>query len=338
MCLIQLSNEKRMVTTTYQSSSVETLSPLSRFLDLVGFKDQVFFDIVCRVIAQELYFEHDTVLKKGLKNGIKEYFVAQILKIYEHQLFSEQDNPIDINGIAYDTITNSFYVPFFITNDRLKYLRVSTKKLSVSNQVYSKHKKTVYINSVESTDLIEGENLWEDKRLKEGEKDLKEQGLSGDFFELVNNEDEPEFMKKANGTLFAGYYRHKKTGIEIIGKQLNHQHYRAAKDLLQKKSKWACPTFFGKTSLVLYEVNLNSFGYISLEKHLKTNDLGLYDRMTIGKAIRQFLVHEKDESFSHSHLHESNIFVKEDSNGNILDIKIIDWKYVTRIKKITISP
>ena len=172
-------------------------------------------------------------------------------------------------------------------------------------------------------------NLWESDKVLQLEKDIQENGiLSNSNFEEDN--DVPVLPEPRTGE-FTGLYRHKPTGLSIVGKHVKY--FDDTKELLDRKNPWHCPTFYETGRKFVYELYLEPNGYRTVKEIVDGNPSNLTGeiRRTVSRAARESFS-DDNVLFNHGHLHERNVMVKLDDDGNVLDVKIIDWKFVNKTR------
>ncbi len=185
---------------------------------------------------------------------------------------------------------------------------------------------------LKETRPIEGIDLWEDPDIAEELAEMENSLAKSErrYFRPVDESKVSDVIKKAKD--YAGVYEPEKeeTDLQLIKKTINN--IDDVKAFLRNKGPWCCLTFFAKEDIIFnYELNLEPLGYISLkqatEKHI--TDITEEMRVSIRKAVSESL-RQGDDVFTHGHLHDGNIMLKFDDNGKLMDIKMVDWKYLER--------
>lgn len=169
-----------------------------------------------------------------------------------------------------------------------------------------------------------GINLWGNEDVMETARDLEMHRFRD--FDRVEEEEVPGEIRASNN--YSGLWRHRKTGLQIIRRECSG--YPGDFEVLQEfcgaRSRWCCPVvFIAEKGLYYYELNLMPFGYKTV-KDIMGNLTGEM-RRSVGLAISATLG-EGIQRFSHGHLHSGNILVKTSDDGSLVDIKIIDLKFV----------
>ena len=187
-----------------------------------------------------------------------------------------------------------------------------------------------------SQNVIDVVDLSQDARVIEIAEDLKTTGLQN-FTKINPNKISPE-LREGGG--FVGLFKHK-NGLEIIQRR-NYEEY--VKKFFSIKRPWFCPVFSpraGADENMLFELNLKTLGYQTFDsildgKYKKGETRSLFQEEqkkritnTIRHAIRKTFKADAEKS-DHGHLKGANILVKIDDDGELKDVKIIDWKCIFR--------
>ncbi|MGD2278600.1 MAG: EAL domain-containing protein, partial [Candidatus Omnitrophota bacterium] len=185
--------------------------------------------------------------------------------------------------------------------------------------------------------IIEPVNLWEDPdigpKLAKLAEDIRKKGLKG-FVEIDIDEPGHKHLFAGSGMPLA-VYRHKRTGLQIVRKRLHYGNSQAVKEYIEGNDPFNCPTFFiEKENDFVFELNLDPLGYMPISQTVIPRS-GAVDK-TLAPSMRRALsrVLKRDAAwFIHGHPHGKNVFVKLDSAGKLADIKITDWKRLTKTDK-----
>ncbi len=184
--------------------------------------------------------------------------------------------------------------------------------------------------------IIAGVDLTQDPRVAEMAEDFRVNGLQN--FTEIYGDDIPTGIESGGG--FAGLFRHK-NGLEIIQRQ-NENEY--GKEFVSAQHPWFCPIFPPGHNVdirMMFELNLETLGYQPLSsmwdgKYEKDDirvPLQAGQNKTITESIRYAVrktFKEGAEKVNHGHLHGGNVLLKIDDRGRLEDIKIIDWKKITK--------
>ncbi len=190
---------------------------------------------------------------------------------------------------------------------------VYSMAVSLKEAIAGKEKEPI---NIEEPKLIEEINLWEDKRVIELAGDLKKNGLEN--FKKAEKKDEK--IEKFR------VYEHK-NGLQIVKKIKVTADIMAMKELFSRKGRWVCPTFFiDGQEKYHYELNLIPLGYQTLSEALGNNKIKNLDevRVNLNRAIKK-TYRRGEENFFYAELHDENVLVKLDSEGNLKGLKFIDW-------------
>ncbi len=184
--------------------------------------------------------------------------------------------------------------------------------------------------------VIKGIDLSQDPRIIKVMSDLQTSGLKN--FPKIDSDKIPNRIKDGGG--FVGVFEHD-NGIQVLQRQNDNDY---VEKFFARKRPWFCPVFDAGDKLdknMLFEINLEPLGYQTLEniwdgKYTKD---GLRTKFkenqrkqiteTIRYAIKKTFKEDPVRS-AHGHLHFGNILVKIDNEGELEDIKIIDWKFLAK--------
>lgn len=171
-----------------------------------------------------------------------------------------------------------------------------------------------------------GINLWENEAVMETARDLKMHKFKD--FDRVEENDVPSEIRTSNN--YRGLWKHRKTGLQIIKRESPYpEDFETLQEFCSARSRWGCPIVFtAEKDKYYYELNLIPFGYKTVKDIM--GDLTPDMRKSIGLAISAALG-EGLQRFFHSHLHSQNILVKTSDDGDLVDIKIIDLKFIGKI-------
>ncbi|MGB2599008.1 MAG: pentapeptide repeat-containing protein, partial [Candidatus Omnitrophota bacterium] len=156
-------------------------------------------------------------------------------------------------------------------------------------------------------------------------------------FKRVPDEELPPRIKKGMGKpslTIRGVYEYTggKLGLRVLKKGVRN--IDVLKGFFRTRSRWRCPTFFrDHDDEHVYELDLLPLGYRNLKdiagEYAENLPSGWREkiRQAIASALRR-----DGEWFGHGHMHSGNIMVKTDEAGDLVDIKLIDWKQLRRQK------
>jgi len=107
----------------------------------------------------------------------------------------------------------------------------------------------------------------------------------------------------------------------------------AVKELAKANRHSIVPIFFSTDKNYYYELDLRPFGYQRINDIMNKYPKWWSEerRKRISLAVEQGLRFDRQFWFIHKHLRPWNILVRIDNKGEILDVKIVDFKYLIRV-------
>ncbi len=182
-------------------------------------------------------------------------------------------------------------------------------------------------------------NLWKDPRVIEAAKDLKKERWKR--FTLIDRAEVPSEIKRGIGYWASLEHRN---GVRFIEKFLwpiprspfPKVERSTIEELIKLKTPGICPSFLADNDERSYfELDLDALGYNSLSRSGLLYKENLI--RTIFPKIRAEIIETlrtSDGRFVQGHLNDDNILIKLGENDELLDVKIIDWKFLTKAEPL----